>query len=114
MSLKHGVILWCSGSLTAFVMMGLFWTIFRNELDAARSLVIKANETFEQAERTMNETAKMSQQLRDLVETASRDIRHEVGRDREEIQSLLYRVDATVGQIQQAMQKIVHKVDDLR
>ena len=113
MSLKHGVILWCSGSLTAFVIMGMFWTIFRNELDAARSLVVKANETFEQAERTMNETAKMSQQLRDAVDTASRDVRNEASKDREGIQSLLNRLDATVAQIQQAIQKIAHKVDEL-
>ena len=113
MSLKHGIILWCSGTLTAFVIMGMFWTIFRNELDAARSLVVKANATFEQAERTTNETAKMSQQLRDAVETLSRDIQNQASKDREGIQNLLNQVDAKVVHIQQAVQKIAHKVDEL-
>ena len=54
LTLKQGIILWISGTLTAFIIMGVFWTVFRNELDAARSLVLRSNATFEKTEQMLD------------------------------------------------------------
>ena len=78
MSLKQGIILWVSGSLTAFIIVGIFWTVFRTELDAARSLVIKADATFEQAEQALREVKRMSTQLDRNITTMSEKFHSDV------------------------------------
>ena len=79
--LKQGIILFVSGSLTALVIVGIFWTIFRSELDAARSLVRKANTTFElteQVSREIDETLKKGwANFQDMSGEFGRDIRHD-------------------------------------
>ena len=55
MTFKHSLIMWLSGALTSLIIIGIFWTVFRTELDAARSLVIKADATFEELRRHWDE-----------------------------------------------------------
>jgi hypothetical protein len=56
MSLKREVIIWCAGALTTLIIVGIFWTVCRVELDAARTLAMKADATFQQANQLLAET----------------------------------------------------------
>ena len=55
MSLKREVIIWCAGALTTLIIVGVFWTVCRVELDAARTLVMKADATFQRANQLLAE-----------------------------------------------------------
>ena len=98
--MKQGVVLFVSGSFTAFVMMGIFWTIFRNELDAARSLVKQSNATFEEVEGMLDEINRLSAEIEESVKNTNKDIaeyqRHMVKEVRSDLDRWPMRIAAKV------------------
>ena len=113
MSLRQGVVLWCSGSLTTFIIVGVFWTIFRNELDAARSLVAKANATFEQVTQVnqlVEDVQNTTQQLQSaIVRELPNIIRGDIGN----LQSFVIKADAMSEYTHEGLQKVAHQLDSL-
>ena len=80
MSLKHGLILWASGSLTAFLIVGVFWTIFRNELDAARYLAAKADATFAKTEQGLRDLQQATERFEQKAELIAEQVDDTMGR----------------------------------
>ena len=74
LTLRQGVIIWCTGSLTTFIILSVMWTVFRNELDAARSVMQTANATFERTEQLYRRMEKLSKDLPSAIQAMSEGI----------------------------------------
>ena len=116
MSLKQNVVLWVSGTLTAFTIMGIFWTVFRSELDAARSLVVKANAIFEQIDQTLKRVDETSQRLEGTVQSRLYEFQNETRKTLAMFDELIRKTNEVVLRIEPtfqatlAMVRVLHEI----
>ena len=111
MSMRQGLVLWMSATLTAATILGIVWMVFRSELDAARTLVMSANVTQEETLKLIEDNHKLAEEIRGVLRRAVEDLQGQIGNELRAAQTLTRQSTATYESVVDAMQKVTGKMD---
>ena len=103
MSMRQGLVLWMSATLTAATILGIVWMVFRSELDAARTLTVKVNETQEDTLRLLEDNRKLAEDIRAALRRTVEDLQGQIGNELRAAQTLTRQSTATYESVTEAM-----------